>query len=155
MTLQPTPAATTTATAKPWRMPAAMTAVSLLLVLVAGWAIGLGAGEADDERRDRWGAALTAVGQVSPDTPVPAAIPAASQAWPTVYLVSTPEQADALRADLALDADQGGAPRPTARVVVAGTEEAAIVLREINDPVLAGHIPLFDRRTPEIPTRTE
>jgi hypothetical protein len=155
MTLHLTPDATTTATGKPWRMPAAMTAVSILLVLVVAWAAGLGAWEADDDRSDRRGAALTAGTPESPDTPAPAASPAASQEWPTVHLVSTQEQADALRADLALDADQPGIPRPTAWVVVAGTDEAAIVLRVINDLVLAGHIPLIDWRTPWLPTSSD
>jgi hypothetical protein len=155
MTLQHTPAATTTATGKPWRMPVAMTAMSLLLVLVVAWAAGLGAWETDDGRSDRPVAARAAVAPVSPDTPAPASVPASSHEWPIVHLVSTQEQADALRAQLALDADEAGVPPSNARVVVAGTEEAAIVLRVINDLVLAGHIPLIDWRTPKIPTSTD
>jgi hypothetical protein len=64
----------------------------------------------------------------------------------TVYLVSTPEQAEALRARITADADQLGTLRPNARVVVEGSDEAAIALRVITDMVPAGLIHLVDRR---------
>jgi hypothetical protein len=66
----------------------------------------------------------------------------------TVYLVSTPEQAEALRARITADADQLGTLRPNARVVVEGSDEAAIALHVINDIVPAGLIRLVDGRTP-------